>query len=1058
MFEKQVLFCFFHIIFLTVIPTSHEFICRKDYDNNCSSVLCGETANAHYLICLPAKVSKYIYFRQNIEYNYRIEYSLYKYLKVECYGSAPYKFAMFSELDVAEIDYLIFVMCPLPNINFKDLFHGLTVKKLIFERRTRGSVFVSLFKDLTSLESLNLSWNEISFLPEGIFQNLINIKSLQISNNQFKTVPEDIFQPLSNLENLDLGSNKLARLPKYLFSNLSKLKRLYLYNNQLSFLPNDIFNNLNSLEVLELSGNHFTELPENIFSGLPKLRRLGLANNEFKTLPAGFFRENSALEELKLSGNPSFKHFPDGLLERLINLKNLSINDCNITRINVSFFSQVSSLVEIKMRNNRLTYLPIGTFQNNSNLRNLQMMFNDLISLPIGLFEKQFNLIKLNLFKNDIQKLEPGIFDMLMSVQEINLGYNYIKYINETVFKMLKNLKTLILTGNQITTLEKYNYLDNVINLKIIDLSKNNLTTFPDVSMVAATNVTLINLKYNHISHLEIPLLASYDVRIFLQGNQIRTVSVSNTQRCYKNNITLSSSVEHISGSRVFFLQKNLFQCDCCMLDFADHLTNSFHDCDFTANFHGSNELVCSGPPKLAKKPITSILRAEFTCVVENNCPTLCSCFLRASDNKVIVNCSGLYEDKLPLLFPENTSVLHFENNSLTSLSELSSEVHQTLTELYLDNNLISSIENWNFPPKLEVMSLRENYLNEFSIDMIKKVDKLSNFAFRLGNNPWNCDCQTVEFKSWLIEHLQNITDIDDIYCFAPITLNGTLKKIPLVEMPDNVLCPNNDWSQKNTLITVIIICVVLALLLLTISVLYYRNKQTVIAYFYVHFFEVFPSFFTLDELEENKLYDAFISYCSSDSDVAVNILKELETKEPYFKLCVHDRDWLAGNAISSNIIYSIQNSKRIILILSKDFVESAWFHIEFHAAHYQTLEDKVNRLIIVVTHNLPPKDSLDKDLQYLLSTKTYLLWKERWFWEKLRYAMPHRTSVQTIKNKRFYSNQSPSLILKTGRNSIEKYNDNRKKIKQNTFVSGRSESKNSEESTKKAQMLQTSI
>ncbi|XP_022248789.1 protein toll-like isoform X2 [Limulus polyphemus] len=1046
MFEKQVRFSCFHIIllFLAVIPTSYEFICRKDYDKNCSSVLCGETAYGHYLTCLPTKVSKYIHFRQNIEYNYRIEYSLYKYLKVECYSSAPYKFAMFRELDVAEIDYLIFLKCPLPNLSFSDLFNGLTVRKLRFESRIKDSMFVTLFEDLTSLESLNLSWNEISFLPEDIFQNLIKIEYLRLSNNQLQTMPENIFQPLSNLENLELGSNKLSHLPKNLFRNLVKLKRIYLYSNQLSVLPSNVFNNLNSLEVLELSGNRFTELPEGIFSGLPKLRGLGLANNKFKTLPTGLFRENSALEELKLSGNPSFKHFPGGLLAGLVNLKNLSINDCNITRIDVSFFSQVPSLVEIKMRNNRLTYLPIGTFQNNSNLRNLQMLFNDLISLPVGLFGKQFNLIKLNLFKNDIQKLEAGIFDMLVSVQEINLGYNFIRYINEIVFKMLKNLETLILTGNQITTLETYNYLDNLINLKIIDLSKNNLTTFPDVSVVAATNVKLINLKYNQISHLKIPLLASNDVHIFLQGNQIRTVSVSNIQN-YNNNMssygTFSSSNKHISGSRVFFLQNNQFQCDCLMLDFADHLRNSFDDYGHIVNFHGSNELVCSGPPNLITKTVTSVLRTEFTCLVEGNCPKLCRCFLRASDNKVIVNCSGLYQDTLPLLFPENTSVLHFENNSLTSLSELSSEVYQTLTELYLDSNLISSIEN---------------YLNRVSMDLIKEADKLSNFALRLGNNPWKCDCQTLEFKLWLTEHLQNITDIQDIYCF--VTLNGTSRKIPLVETPDNVLCPHNDLSQKIKLITVSIICVVLALLLFTISVLYYRNKQTVIAYFYFHFYGVFTCFFTHDELDENKLYDAFISYCSSDSDIAFNILKELETKEPYFKLCTHDRDWLAGNAISSNIVYSVQNSKRIILILSKDFVESAWFHIEFHAAHYQTLEDKVNRLIVVVRNNLPPKDALDKDLQYLLSTKTYLVWKERWFWEKLRYAMPHQTSLKTVENKKFYCDQSPSSILKTAENPIENYANNRKKSKRNSFVSGKSKSKNSKEGTRKAQTLQNKL
>lgn len=76
-------------------------------------------------------------------------------------------------------------------------------------------------------------------------------------------------------------------------------------------------------------------------------------------------------------------------------------------------------------------------------------------------------------------------------------------------------------------------------------------------------------------------------------------------------------------------------------------------------------------------------------------------------------------------------------------------------------------------------------------------------------------------------------------------------------------------------------------------------------------------------------------------------------------------------------------------------------------------LEDRVDRLIVIVRGELPPKETLDKELKFLLSTKTYLLWGERWFWEKLKYAMPHRKQISPS-NKLAMRNRPSSAMVKT--------------------------------------------
>ena len=58
-------------------------------------------------------------------------------------------------------------------------------------------------------------------------------------------------------------------------------------------------------------------------------------------------------------------------------------------------------------------------------------------------------------------------------------------------------------------------------------------------------------------------------------------------------------------------------------------------------------------------------------------------------------------------------------------------------------------------------------------------------------------------------------------------------------------------------------------------------------------------------------------------------------------------------------------------------------------------LEDKMDRLIVIVKGELPDKEHLDKDLAFLLSTKTFLTWNEKYFWNKLRYSLPHKKPIK---------------------------------------------------------------
>ena len=112
------------------------------------------------------------------------------------------------------------------------------------------------------------------------------------------------------------------------------------------------------------------------------------------------------------------------------------------------------------------------------------------------------------------------------------------------------------------------------------------------------------------------------------------------------------------------------------------------------------------------------------------------------------------------------------------------------------------------------------------------------------------------------------------------------------------------------------------------------------------------------------------------------------EASEKY-KCLIHTRDWHAGEMIPDQIIHSVESSRRTIIVLSKPYIQSMWTKLEFRAAHTQALQDKTQRVIIIVKGELPELNCLDDDLRRYISLNTYIASGDRWFWPKLRYSKP---------------------------------------------------------------------
>ena len=88
--------------------------------------------------------------------------------------------------------------------------------------------------NLTKLETLSLSGNHISLIPESVFAKLKNLTSLTLCNNRLQKFPVEICM-LQKLDAVDFSGNKIDILPE----NLGGLQaiELNLNQNRLSHLP-----------------------------------------------------------------------------------------------------------------------------------------------------------------------------------------------------------------------------------------------------------------------------------------------------------------------------------------------------------------------------------------------------------------------------------------------------------------------------------------------------------------------------------------------------------------------------------------------------------------------------------------------------------------------------------------------------------------------------------------------------------------------------------------------------------------------------------------------------
>ncbi|GLV33899.1 swi2 [Carabus blaptoides fortunei] len=243
--------------------------------------------------------------------------------------------------------------------------------------------------------------------------------------------------------------------------------------------------------------------------------------------------------------------------------------------------------------------------------------------------------------------------------------------------------------------------------------------------------------------------------------------------------------------------------------------------------------------PEKPLKPIATLLSN-----LRLECPDPCECSLPnvvaipgdrggGLQPMIEVNCSGRGLKKYPEALPLNTTTLLLKGNKIENLEALiNNKFYRNVVDVYLDNNLITSIddlEGGHWLLQFRVFSLKGNKLTQVPTYILDNALQRNHNALEifLGQNPWRCDCLfTPSFQDLLVKYSKLMKDAMDVKCtFIEGNENSLM---PIMKLSRSAICRlPNDYSIHILDLINGILASLIVLILGKLAYDYYTFKKT---------------------------------------------------------------------------------------------------------------------------------------------------------------------------------------------------------------------------------------
>lgn len=835
-------------------------------------------------------------------------------------------------------------------------------------------------KDLTTIDMLNTKFSEV---PEGL-TNLQYVETLNVTNHSLASL-EQMHWNMSSLKSLSFRKGLLEELSNVTFNGMPNLELLDLAHNQLTYIDPEVFGTLKFLEWIAL-GNNLITSAEDIFKGNnPEV--IDLQFNNLTSLNNVIHDRMYRLQTLDISGNSITEISSSTFVGKLEKLKYFFMAHTNCSVLNVSFATHFPRLKTANLGFNNLHDLPKNVFRDHKNLLKIDLKFNSVncnevifhnisrlrtvmldhnnISSVSDCFGRLLVLESLQLSHNKIQRIDDTDFQGLLQIRTLTLAHNSIEFIGPRSFAKLRYLKTLELSHNSIQQLNgKLRY---VTTLEHLLLRSCDLQTLTASDFYRVQEITVLDLSNNELTSVD---------GAFQNLTKLTSLNLA------KNRLTTISRgtfPEKMQLKEIKLERGNEWICDCRLLWLFDWFSDANYTllkdrprCEFPRSQHG----------KIFQEVNTKEIQES-----QEECPKPChcECSSKATHSYLTVDCSRTNITQVPTSLPISLGILNLSENNLQTIN-ISSDI-EGLFSLNFERNKIVSLE-FGFWPRLKELRLSSNMLSRPPMSVLLEN---SLRTVTLSRNPWICDCDTGIFRDWLLKNRSKVMDLKEVKCSNSGSRRSLSGKV-IYLLKDSDLCPK--FSMLSVGLAIGFTCCFVLALLLFVCYMYRHHLKSL---WYAHGFTSIKE----EDNDMDRVFDGFISYNWMDEQfIFSKIIPGLQDVQPNFDLCIPNRD-VFGEHSNTIISRQMMSSKRILVLLNQNYVNDENSMMEFRLAHDLCTADKTRRLIFITNGKVPCAEDLGPYIKRALKSSVCISWGERFFWERLRYAMPKKINDLSLRNIR---------------------------------------------------------
>ncbi|CAG2252777.1 unnamed protein product [Mytilus edulis] len=666
--------------------------------------------------------------------------------------------------------------------------------------------------------------------------------------------------------------------------------------------------------------------------------------------------------------------------ETKCNVQSTIVNCCNLALTTIPRHLPVNATY-LDLFKNSIRIVPGFTFQTLRYLTHLHLERNGIQVIEKNAFHGLHRLRSLHLSFNSIKLFPAGTFDRLNGLQELSIDNNKLQYLQD-------NEITKILNMLKIMSLRKFSF-DIYPNFKFPS-QWGTLSELTDLGIFArSAKVQFNNAMFAHVNLLKIMSL-SIDVVPFISEDffehfpKLDSITLSIGTDLPKN------PIDQVFKSFGVFRGRNLTSIE---------INTGRFDNGFTLNYKRMKYLwsICLKRLTLNNLYIKDIL---IYAMQEFSIKSTCLEYLEFSENTIFDRGASVIAVMNNL---KNLKVLKITRNWRNSKSKRSQQsslfsfvLPKTLEELYVEHNMggdMSDVEVIN-GFNLRVLSLKDNEM----WSCIGTFTGITNVEY-FDMSGWRCEKLSINLL-YGFPNLKTLKASGSHLGKGFVNLAGAgsflSKNLRLKDI-------NLSFNKINSIPD---------------GLLLRRFEQLSSVNMSYNNLKIFPKFHA--SIKTLKIIDLTFNSITRFNDEDIEHIESLENQTDSvwvkqfhdkvnsmgFELCLHDKDFIAGESIAVNVLNAIDSSRKVIFIITHEFLKSSWGSYEMEMTRMHAFQKGREDMVIVVVKDDIKITDMPEVMKNMWIKITCIQWPnddnlpyntEEIFYEKMKMSLQRREDTTLL-------------------------------------------------------------